>query len=147
MKKKYLKASLILCFMGILLIIFSLRFSEQLKMTFRYHTIFFGIGFGIFTAGIANVIRYVYWSLPSKAPIYEAKLKTERILLQDERKIMLRAKAGQISYQVMFLVLFTINMIFSFTGVDVWVIMTLWGVILFQYGLGVYVFRRLSKKY
>ncbi|MBC8059637.1 MAG: hypothetical protein H7Y18_03125 [Clostridiaceae bacterium] len=77
---------------------------------------------------------------------YEEQLKDVEINLNDERKIMLRQKSGQITDTIMSCALIILNIIFIFIGVEKWIIYTLCGVITFKYICGVVIFYYLSKK-
>lgn len=109
-------------------------------------SIIFGTGCGIIGGAAAAVHKRFYWQRPENKRRYEERLKNQKINLNDERKIMLRQKSGQITYRIMFVVLIVLNMVFTFLGVEKWIILTLWGVIAFQYLCGVAVFYHLSRK-
>ncbi|MBX4260387.1 hypothetical protein KTC96_22730 (plasmid) [Clostridium estertheticum] len=135
MKKNVLGWDLLLFICGIALVIISPN-----------SPIIFGMGCGFIGAAIVTLYKYVYRLNPKNKIIYEEHLKNEKINLTDERKIMLREKSGRITYIIMFVVLTILNIIFTFIGVDKWIINTLWGVIAFKYICGVVVFYYLSKK-
>ncbi|MBW9153501.1 hypothetical protein [Clostridium estertheticum] len=59
---------------------------------------------------------------------------------------MLRQKSGQVTYNIRFVVLTILNIVFTFIGVEKWIIFTIWGVIVFKYICGVAIFYYLSKK-
>lgn len=46
--------------------------------------------------GLAMIWKYFYWSHPTRSAEYIEKIENERIELHDERKEMLRNKAGRI---------------------------------------------------
>lgn len=84
---------------------------------------------------------------------YNEKIETENIELKDERKEMLRNKSGRYAYILGFLVLSASIVIFSIFGAleiienaDLMVIY-LGGFTVFQYIIGIVIYRYLSKKY
>ncbi len=109
-------------------------------------SIIFGMGCGFIGGAIVNFYKYLYRLSPKNKIEYEEHLKKEKINLNDERKIMLREKSGRITYVIMFVVLIITNIVFTFIGVEKWIIYTLWGVIAFKYICGVAVFYYLAKK-
>jgi hypothetical protein len=141
MKKHVLGWELLLFICGIAFILMGL-FVEKLA----HGSIIFATGCGFIGGSIANIYKYFYWRKPEKKLIYEERLKNKKINLYDERKIMLRQKSGQITYSIMFIVLTVLNIVFTFIGIEKWIILTLWGVLAFQYFCGLIVFHHLSKK-
>ncbi|WZL74958.1 hypothetical protein QBE52_09815 [Clostridiaceae bacterium 35-E11] len=141
MKKNVLGWELLLFICGIAFILMGL-FVENLT----HGSIIFATGCGFIGGNMANIYKYFYWRKPEKKLIYEERLKKEKINLYDERKIMLRQKSGQITYSIMFIVLTVLNIVFTFIGIEKWIILTLWGVIAFQYFCGLIVFHHLSRK-
>jgi len=105
-----------------------------------------GFAIGLILPSIILICKYIYWTKPPNVQIYEARIKEEQINLKDERKIMLREKSGRITYIIMFVVLTALNIVFTFIGVEKWIIFTLWGVIAFKYICGVAVFYYLAEK-
>lgn len=106
----------------------------------------FGFGCGLMGASIATLYKNFYWSRPKNKPVYEEKIKNEQINLHDERKIMLRNKSGNITNFIMMYLLIILNIVFMFVGVDKWIVIILWLVIVFQFICGIVVFKNLSKK-
>ena len=109
-------------------------------------SIFFGMGCGFISGAIVNFYKYIYMLNPKNKIQYEEHLKNEQNNLKDERKIMLREKSGRIAYIIMFVVLTILNIVFTFIGVEKWIIITLWGVITFKYICGVAIFYYLAKR-
>ncbi len=142
MKNKVLYSSLLLILAGLAV----MAISFLLRDTLKYDSILNSIGLAWVFGGIFSVARYYYNTAPSRKEDYEKRLREEKISMHDERKIMLRQKSGQIMYQLMFPMLLTVNIFFTLAGVEMWIILTLYGFMVFQYVGGIIVFRRLSKK-
>jgi len=111
---------------------------------------FQGLIWGLVGAGTAPglmmIYRYFYWTRPENVEIYEARMKKEQISLKDERKVMIRARAGQITYQIMFCVLgiaVFISALLQADGIFVMILGLLW---ILHYLCGLIVYRILSKK-
>lgn len=64
----------------------------------------------------------------------------------DERKQYIRAKSGQIAYQIMTFVLLGISFILAVFQAKAWIIAMLFGLFIFQYIIGIVVFRYLEKR-
>lgn len=64
----------------------------------------------------------------------------------DERKQYIRARAGQIAYQIMMFVLLGLSFILAIFRADPWMIAVVFGLFIFQYIIGVGVFKRLEKR-
>jgi hypothetical protein len=114
--------------------------------TTPHGSIIFGIGCGFIGGSTVTFYKYFHELNPKNKLLYEEHLKNEKINLNDERKIMLRDKSGRITYAIMFVVLTILFIVFTFMGVERWIILTLGGVIAFQYICGVVVFYYLAKK-
>jgi len=147
MKKDNLIMGLAFFISGISLLIFILFFDTRLNSLLSgYATT--GIVFGGFT-----LWKYYYWTRPENMDKYNEKIETENIELKDERKEMLRNKSGRYAYILGFLVLSASIVIFSIFGAleiienaDLMVIY-LGGFTVFQYIIGIVIYRYLSKKY
>ena len=111
---------------------------------------------GAFTVpGVVQIIKYVKWTSPKNAPIYQERLEQEQISLRDERKAMLRDKAGRYAYilglalvliaEMVFAVLMELGVIGQEEGLLI--ILLLAGYLVIEYLAGVVIFRCLEKKY
>lgn len=79
------------------------------------------------SAGIAWIVsgglllkKNIYYAKPEHQAEFEEKEKERRINLQDERKIMLRQKAAQTTYQIMFFLLLGLSLLLALLRVDWW---------------------------
>ncbi|MFR2552988.1 MAG: hypothetical protein ACLS8D_14340 [Clostridioides difficile] len=94
----------------------------------------------------------MYWSKPERAVDYEEKIKNQRIEMNDERRIMLRDKAGRITNQIMsyalVAIIFVVSVltVFSVMVISRWVLIGLGLLLLFQFICGVVVYNKLDKK-
>lgn len=92
MKKSDLWTGLGMIALGVLFLLAALLWETPLE------SIFYGM-FGAFAApGTAQVCKYIKWSSPKNAPLYQERLEQEQIDLRDERKIMLRDRSGRYAY-------------------------------------------------
>lgn len=141
MKKNILYGGIVFILCGIVL-----AFAGIFIETLKHGSTIFGWGCSLIVAGIFSIYKYYHWSNPHNKHIYEERLEGEQINLNDERKVMLRQKSGQIMYQIMLYVLLAINMIFTLLNVDTWILFVLWGLIIFQYVGGLMVYKKLSRE-
>lgn len=73
-------------------------------------TLLCSIGFGFIFSSAAGLVRIFYWSRPSRQAEYNARKEEWYINMIDERKQYIRAKSGQIAYQIMTFVLLGISL-------------------------------------
>ncbi len=112
-----------------------------------------GLAGALGVPGIAQIYKYFKWSRPEKAAEYQEHLEQERIDLQDERKEMLRNKAGRYAY--VFILFMNCVLLFALTVLDTlgiveadrWLIISLGVWLLVQYFAGVLIYDQLSRKY
>lgn len=109
-------------------------------------TLLCSIGFGLIFSSAAGLGRIFYWSRPSRQAEYNARKEEWHINMIDERKQYIRAKSGQIAYQIMAFVLLGISFILSVFQAKTWIIAMLFGLFIFQYIIGIVVFRYLEKR-
>lgn len=111
---------------------------------------FFG---GLSAPGAVQVYRYIKWSRPENAPLYRERLEQERIDLRDERKEMLRNRAGRSAYILGLLLTAAAAVIFAVLGQlelvegSRFIVLFLGGFLAVQYTAGIFFYRRLEKKY
>ena len=109
-------------------------------------TLLCSIGFGLIFSCAAGLGRIFYWSRPSRQAEYNARKEEAQINMLDERKQYIRAKSGQIAYQIMTFVLLGISFILTVFQAKAWIIAMLFGLFIFQYIIGIVVFRYLEKR-
>ncbi len=111
-----------------------------------YSTMIFSMGVGIITASVIQVMRIVYWKNPKRQELYEAKKRESYINSVDERKQLLRMKAGYITYQIMTLLLLALSFILAWMRAGAWIIGMIFLLLIFQCVMGVMIYRILQKK-
>ena len=111
-----------------------------------YLTMFFSMGIGIMVASAVQLIRIIYWENPKRNKEYEEKKQEAHINSVDERKQYLRMKAGHVTYQIMTFSLLILSLILSFIRVEAWVTAMIFLLFIFQWAIGIIVFRVLEKK-
>ena len=111
-----------------------------------YLTMFFSMGIGIMVASAVQLIRIIYWENPKRNKEYEEKKQQAHINSVDERKQYLRMKAGHVTYQIMTFSLLILSLILAFIRVEAWVTAMIFLLFIFQWAIGIIVFRVLEKK-
>ncbi|AWH76792.1 hypothetical protein ACTPDT_07385 [Clostridioides difficile] len=146
MKKNMLYLGIVYFICGILLVLLA-TFTE-----FSFEAFIWGLSGAALGPGICMILQYMYWSKPERAVDYEEKIKNQRIEMNDERRVMLRDKAGRITNQIMSYVLVilifivSILSVFSVMVISKWVLVVLGLLILFQFICSVVVYNKLDKK-
>lgn len=146
MKKNMLYVGIIYFICGILLVLLA-TFTE-----FSFEAFIWGLSGAALGPGVCMILQYIYWSKPERAVDYEENIKNQRIEMNDERRIMLRDKAGRITNQIMSYVLVilifivSILSVFSVMVISKWVLVVLGLLILFQFICVVVVYNKLDKK-
>ncbi|HBE9435645.1 membrane protein [Clostridioides difficile] len=146
MKKNMLYLGIVYFICGILLVLLA-TFTE-----FSFEAFIWGLSGAALGPGVCMILQYMYWSKPERALDYEEKIKKQRIEMNDERRIMLRDKAGRITNQIMSYVLVilifivSILSVFSVMVISKWVLVVLGLLILFQFICSVVVYNKLDKK-
>lgn len=109
-------------------------------------TLLCSIGFGLIFFSIVVIGKSFYWNRPSRQEEYNARKEEAQINLIDERKQYIRARSGQIAYQIMTFVLLGLSFILGVFRAEPWIIAMVFGLFIFQYIIGVAVFKRLEKR-
>ena len=111
-----------------------------------YSTMIFSMGVGIIFASIVQLLRIIYWQNPKRYTEYEEKKREAHINSVDERKQYLRMKAGHVTYQIMTFSLLILSLILVLLRVEAWVIAMIFLLFVFQWLVGIIVFRILEKR-
>ena len=119
--------------------------SILIKSTY-YSTMLWAMGLGLMVASAVQLVRIIYWENPKRNKEYEEKKREIHINCVDERKQYLRMKAGHITYQIMTFLLLILSLILALIRVDAWVIAMIFLLFVFQWLVGLIVFRLLEKK-
>lgn len=111
---------------------------------------FFGAFFG---PSLMQICKYIKWAKLETADSYERHLEAEQIELRDERKAMLRDRAGRYAWLLGMALCALSIVVFGVLGaLEIvenarTIILFLGAYFVVQYGAGVYFYRRLEKKY
>ena len=111
-----------------------------------YDTMVLSAGFGLVSAGLVHLLRVIYWQAPQRQEEYLARRQEAHINAVDERKQFLRMKAGHIAYQIMLVVLFVVALVLALARAEAWVILLVFLLTVFQWAIGVVIFRILEKR-
>lgn len=119
----------------------------------RLSSLLCGMGGGLLFNGIVQLWRYIKWTRPENAPLYQERLEQEQIDLRDERKVMLRDRSGRYAYLFgMALCCFSI-LAFSVLNIleiqvsGLAIVLFLTAYLIVQYAAGIWFYRRLSRRY
>lgn len=147
MKKTYLFSGIIYSVVGLIC------FAVATFTNTRLESLLFGLGGAGFGSGVGLVVRYFYSNSPKHRDEYQARVQQEQIELRDERKTMLRDKSGRYAYIVGLAITALAIVVFGVLGaLDVAVsyrviVLFLGAFLIFQYIIGIVIFRLLGKKY
>lgn len=112
-----------------------------------------GFSGGLIMPGIIQIWKYIKWTRPENAALYQEKLEQEQIDLRDERKEMLRNKAGRYAYllglMVCLLGIFVLAVLGSLGVVEHYrlALFVLAAFAVLEYAAGIWFYRRLSRRY
>lgn len=149
MKKSNLFLGLIYLLLAAICLVMALFMESRLE----------GLLFSFAGAGIASgtliVLRYYYWSTDKNKDKYAEKKDNEHIDLHDERKQKFREQSGRYAYIIGLVIVLILAVIISILGmlgiitdVNYTIITTfLLGYLVFQYIVGVLIYRHLNEKY
>ena len=118
-----------------------------LLINLDYYSVFLSsLGCALIVGNLIQLVRNLYWQSPKHKAEYEARAQEAHINLIDERNQSLRSKAGHITYQIMFFVLLALAIVLSLFRVEAWVIGMIFLLFLFQWVVGIVVYRVLQKR-
>lgn len=147
MKKSNLITGLIYLIVGISCFIIQNIFETGLDSILIGLT---GAGVG---GGAVMLWKYYYWTRPKNQKEYEDLVEDRTIDLQDERKEKIRDKSGRYAYILGLIILSISILVFSVLGsLDIinnsqLIVLYLGIFLIFQYIIGIVIYRYLSKKY
>ena len=96
-----------------------------------YGNMVFWVGFGTVCAESVQLLKYCWWRAPDAV---------------DERKQMLRMRAGYLVNQLMFWILLGLDFVLALLKAPAWIILILFVLWIFQYIVGVVIYHRLEKR-
>lgn len=111
-----------------------------------YSTMLFAVGIGLACSAAVQFIRIIYWKNPKRQDEYMEKKQQAHIDSIDERKQLLRMKAGHITYQIMTLLLLGLAFIFALFRVSPFMIAVLFVLFIFSWLIGTVVYHMLEKR-
>jgi hypothetical protein len=147
MKKNNFITGLLFLLVGMICLVTALLFETKLNSLLSGFA-----GAGI-SSGIVMLWKYYYWIRPENKDKYKEKIEKENVELHDERKEMLRDKSGRYAYILGLIVLSISIVVFSILGsLEIvgdtrLIVLYLGGLLVFQYIIGVIIYKKLSKKY
>lgn len=144
--KNYLYLGIAYLIGGIIFLVVELNFetkSDGILYTFAMVGILYGV---------LSLFKYFYWSRPKNKERYKEKTEERNIELDDERKTILRDKAGRYTYNigltVISITVVLLTIIHSFNNIANYNLMILYlaGYMISQYIIGVLIYNNLNKK-
>ena len=85
-----------------------------------YGNMVFWVGFGTVCAESVQLLKYCWWRAPAHKDAYEAKRQEAHINAVDERKQMLRMRAGYLVNQLMFWILLGLDFVLALLKAPAW---------------------------
>lgn len=104
------------------------------------------MGCGIASSMIVQICRIIYWQNPKRQTEYEKKKQEAHINSIDERKQYIRMKAGHVTYQIMTISLLILSFTLALFRVEAWIIAMIFLLFVFQWIIGIIVYRILEKR-
>ena len=147
MKKSNFWSGLVYALLGLAFLLAGLMWETRLS------SLFVGFGAGMLSSGAVQLVRYRKWTRPENRDAYRERLEAEQIELRDERKAMLRDRAGRYAWLLGMVLCALSIVVFGVLGaLEIvenarTIILFLGAYFVVQYGAGVYFYRRLEKKY
>jgi len=111
-----------------------------------YSTLLIAMGCGIAFGMFVQLCRMIYWQNPKRQTEYEKKKQEAHINNIDERKQYIRMKAGYVTYQIMTISLFMLSFTLALFRIQAWVIAMIFLLFIFQWIIGIIVYRVLEKR-
>ena len=111
-----------------------------------YGNLVFWMGFGTVCAESVHLLRHCWWQSPARKDAYQAKQQEAHINAVDERKQMLRMRAGWLTNQLMSFTLLGLEFVLALLQAPAWVIAMLFVLWVGQYIIGTIIYHRLEKR-
>lgn len=147
MKKSNFWSGLVYALLGLAFLLAGLMWETRLS------SLCVGFGAGMLSSGAVQLVRYRKWTRPENRDAYRERLEAEQIELRDERKAMLRDRAGRYAWLLGMALCALSIVVFGVLGaLEIvenarTIILFLGAYFVVQYGAGAYFYRRLEKKY
>lgn len=147
MKKSNFWSGLVYALLGLAFLLAGLMWETRLS------SLCVGFGAGMLSSGAVQLVRYRRWTRPENRDAYRERLEAEQIELRDERKAMLRDRAGRYAWLLGMALCALSIVVFGVLGaLEIvenarTIILFLGAYFVVQYGAGAYFYRRLEKKY
>lgn len=147
MKKSNLFLGILYLIVGILCLLAAIFFKTI------FQSLLCGFAGAFIIPGITMCYKYFYWSKPENKEKYNEKIESEYIELHDELKEQLRNKSGRYAYIANLIILLFSIIIFSilsflYASIDIkYIVVFLSGLLVFQYILGIIIYKKLLKNF
>lgn len=140
--KKSDKITLIIYIMiGAVLIITGLKIHIN-----YYSTMIFAMGVGLLSSSMVQFIRHYYNTRPENVEAYREKIRQQSINLKDERKVLLRNRAGYITWIATMVSCFVIAFMAALIHADSLIVFTFTGAGVLEYVAATIIYKYLNNK-
>lgn len=111
-----------------------------------YSTLMFSLGFALIFSSVLQFYRFYRDSKPENAEKAEARQRQQKIDLNDERKIQLRAKSGYLVWAATMAGCFAASFIAALFRANPWIIFGLFAAAAVQYAAATIIYKYLCRK-
>lgn len=142
MKKSNLFIGILYLIAGILCLLAAIFFKTI------FQSLLCGFAGAFIIPGITMCYKYFYCSKPENKEKYNEKTENEYIELHDELKEQLRNKSGRYAYITNIIILLFSILSFLYENIDIkYIVVFLSGLLVFQYILGIIIYKKLLKNF
>lgn len=141
MKKSYKIMLIIDIIIGAVLIITGFKIHID-----YYSTMIIAMGVGWLSSSIMQFIRHYHNTRPENIEAYREKVRQQSINLKDERKILLRNRAGYITWIATMAACFVIALIAAWIRADPFIVLAFTGAGISEYVMATIIYKHLCSK-
>ncbi len=135
------------CIIEIIIGIIFICFGYFVIDTDYYSTLFYAMGFGLAFASCAQLLKIYYYEMPKNKEKLENINRETHINSVDERKVVVRMKAGSLVYQLMAFVYLFVAFVLALLHIEAWIIGIIFGLFLLQTFLGIALYKHFEKHF
>lgn len=110
-----------------------------------YSSLIFAMGFAMVCNSVAQFLRFHHNMKPENQEKYREKLRQQSIDLKDERKVLLRNRAGYITWQISMVACFIAAFVAALFRMNVWIVGVLFSAAVLQYIAALVIYKYLCR--